>query len=196
MKILRLDSALEVAVRSVTRARRTFVVAVGCAIAAACSDSTGLRTIPTGAFSVTLSGVRSGVYVANGAQPVPATRAAATFSSAVESPNIPGLYMISGFRASSDGRQDMMNLMVNGLTSVGQYTAAGTLAFGMSAATALPEDTYRIMTGNVRITSFSRTRIVGEFQGVAVGGPFPSTFPLASDTVHLSAGTFDVPIRR
>ena len=168
------------------------------ALTAGCGDSTAPRPAPAGTFSVTLSGAQSGHYEANGALPpraVPGTTA--TFAAALAGGPTGDGYLISGFRASSPTAQDVISLDVRGVLQPGEYLGMGNLALEIDAATRLPARVYRMIGASVRITTLSRTRIAGEFSGQAIGGTFPSTFPpLASDTVHLTAGTFDVPIVR
>ena len=178
--------------------RWPLIVTLVAGLSAACGDSTAPRPAPAGTFSVTLSGAQSGHYQANGAMPpraVPGTTA--TFAAALVGGPTGDGYLISGFRASGPTAQDVISLDVRGVLRPGEYLGAGNLALEIDAATRFPARVYRMIGATVRITTLSRTRIAGEFSGRAIGGTFPATFPfLANDTVHLTAGTFDVPIVR
>lgn len=183
---------------AVDRSRRPLRSALVVLALAACGDATGARPpVPAGALSVALSGALAGQYDAEGAQPVPATGAPATFASAIASPTFAGRYLVSGFRARDGDRQDVLNLDLSGVSAPGSYPAAGDLVLGGAGGSALPEQVFRLTAVTVRVTALSAARIAGEFSGEAVGGAFPNSFPVPpADTVRLAAGTFDVPIVR
>ena len=185
-----------------TRTMRSMIgpllVGVLSILAAGCRQSTTPREMPFGRFAVTLSGAQSGLYDAHGTlPPTPLPRRAATFSAALAGGPLGDSYLISGFRERSGTRQDLLSIEVRGVLQPGTYLGMGDLALGIDTVTRIPAQVYRIMGATVRITHLTRTRIAGEFSGEAIGGTFPPTFPnLPSDTVRLTAGTFDVPIIR
>ena len=190
--------AMSAAVTRAIRQPLAFPVAAIVALTTACGESTAPRVVAAGSFAVTLSGAQAGQYEANGAMPLRAApRTTATFSAALFGGPTGTGYLVSGFRASSSTRQDVLSLELLGVSQPGTYEADGELVVGIDALTSLPESLYRITDVSVRVTSLTRTRIAGEFSGEAVGGTFPATFPnIPTDTVRFAGGTFDVPIIR
>ena len=179
------------------RSQRAILAALVVAAFGGCSDSTGTRPLPAGTLSVALSGALSGQFDVRGAQPMPARREPATFAAARVSPVSADRYLVSGFRVRDGNRQDLLSLELSGVSAPGRYVTDGNLVLGGVGGGALPDYVYRITAGAVEVTTLSATRMTGTFSATAVGGAFPGTFPMQpGDTVHLTAGTFDVPIVR
>ena len=154
----------------------------------ACKSDPPTAAAAPGSLRVTLEGpAGSQHYEVAGAftsfRPGNSTYAAAMTGFATDEP-----YSLVAFRARGAG-QDALFLQLPALTEPGTYVVTGFLSLG-AAEFATP---YTLTNIAVTITAISRSRLAGEFQGLGVP---VLPFDMQPDTLHLSGGTFDVPVVR
>lgn len=140
-----------------------------------------------GSFSATLAGALNEVFEAEGRYPESLANAT-TFAAGRIVPNL-GFYIVGN--REHEGLQDYVQLELAStfVPRPGVYSAEGGVHITVSSDPSVPRKSFRIVSGELRISHASDFRVRGAFTAIAVGLP-PSPF----DTVFVSRGTFDVPI--
>lgn len=155
----------------------------------ACRDATEPAPAPVGSLSFQFSGAVSGTFEAVGAEPA-ARRQPVTFATAQRGAQ-PGALIIGGFRARGEA-QDVIFLELRGVTGPGVYPTSGSFHHGIVDRDFTAGRIFRIVTGEVRITSLTPERVEGTFSATAASLEVLWLSP--PDTVQITDGRFDVPV--
>lgn len=174
---------------------KRLIATVVTAAAIACDDGTGPEPFASGSLSVRLSGALTDVFSVSGARPARNTSEVVTFVEAVPIPSGSNRLAISAFRGRDGNRQDLLTLYVAN-ASTGSHPADGELILGNVRGTMFPEHVFVLVSGTVQVTTVSARRIQGTFSAVAVRRTFGFPFDPSPDTLTLSMGQFDAPIRQ
>ena len=157
---------------------------------AGCFDGTAPEEPVEGRLAATLEGAISERYEAEGSYPGPASGEPVTFAAARRG-SVDGAYLIGGWRRRGT-LQDAIVLEVRSAGEPGAFPlTSGVLVYGQSRSNLAVH--FEIVAGEAVLDVVGEDGLRGSFHGTAVEmvPPLPGRAP---DTVHITNGTFDVPV--
>ena len=155
-----------------------------------CSDGTAPEAPVEGRLAATLEGAVTERYEVEGSYPGPANGEPVTFAAARRG-SADGAYLIGGWRRRGTV-QDAIVLEVRGAGEPGAFPlTSGVLVYGQSPSNLAVN--FEIVAGEVVLNGVGEEGLRGSFHGTAVE-VVPPLMGRAPDTVHITNGTFDVPV--